>query len=146
MSTHNRTQTQARNALKDTGPSSRETTDTSLEPHEIHDILSSKRRYQTIKQLLENPGTKWQALVEKIAAIEENTTTDDVSPAARNRVRASLSQTHLPTLEDANVITRDGDTIQLGPAADVVTAHMPEVESEQSLLGRVSDHATSLFQ
>jgi hypothetical protein len=87
-----------------------ETTDAggSIDPREVHEILRNTRRRRVIEQLSRRlePITL-RDLAEKIAAIE----TGETPPPrkARDSVYNSLHQTHLPKLDELDVIEYDED-------------------------------------
>lgn len=124
-----------------------QTDSSSLEPHEIHGLLSNQRRYLVIKELAIAGPLDWHDLRDKLAAHEEDCSVDEVGSAARNRVRASLKQTHFDKLEAAGVIQFDGDTVTLGPAASEVTPYIPEANepSEESVVETVTSQLSALF-
>lgn len=142
MSTrHDDVHDNARTALKADAPSSGSS---NLKPHEIHNLLGNERRYQVIKELALEGSMHWHDLRDKLAALEEDCSVDEVQAAARNRVRASLKQTHFDKLEDANIIEFQGDRVMLGDAATEVTPYIPEV-GEPETTSSFTDQLAALF-
>lgn len=92
-----------------------------LRETDIHDVLSNERRRLTLEVLGEAPdAVSTRALSESVASLETGR-----SPAPRDirqSVYVSLQQTHLPKLDDLDVIDYDADTKTVRPgenAADV---------------------------
>ncbi|ELY68752.1 DUF7344 domain-containing protein [Natrinema versiforme] len=81
---------------------------------EIFDLLSNQRRRYTIHYCKQedNPVTLGD-LAEHVAAWELDKEVEAITSAERKRVYTSLQQTHLPTLERADIIKFDDRTIEL---------------------------------
>ncbi|SEO54144.1 hypothetical protein SAMN04487948_103146 [Halogranum amylolyticum] len=100
----------------------------SLERTEIHDILRNDRRRRVIESLCEqDEPLSVRELSETIATAETGE-----RPAPRNvrqSVYVSLHQTHLPKLEELDVVGYDDETkeITLAAAVDDVTVYMEVV-------------------
>ncbi len=93
-------------------------TESQLTQAELFDVFSNARRRQTVQYLKQQGGSCDLApLVERVAAWENETTPDDVTRTQRRRVYISLYQTHLPMLEDHNIVDWNPDehTIELLP-------------------------------
>ncbi|WP_090506440.1 DUF7344 domain-containing protein [Natronorubrum sediminis] len=88
---------------------------------EIFDLLSNQRRRYTIHYCKrENEPVTIGDLAEHVAAWELDKEVTELTSAERKRVYTSLQQTHLPTLERADVIEFDDRTIELtDEAADL---------------------------
>lgn len=99
--------------------------DARIEECEIHDILRNERRKRVIQELQSNSrAMTLNELVERIAEMETGE-----SPPPRNirkSVYSSLHQSHLPKLDDADVVHYDerGKTVSLGPKAGDLTPYM----------------------
>lgn len=92
-----------------------------LEPSEIHNVLWNDRRRHTLKHLRDSDGViSVDTLAEHIAAIE---TGEEPPPRnVRKSVYVSLHQTHLPKLDELNIIDydqRDQEIELLDRAAEV---------------------------
>jgi len=76
---------------------------------DIFDLLSSTRRRYAIYYLQQTPDgvATLDDLTEKVAAWETDTAADDVPEDFGQRVRTSLHHTHLPRLDDANIVDYD---------------------------------------
>lgn len=97
----------------------------SIDPQEVHEILRNSRRRQVIKQLSSRLGpVTLRELSERIAAEE----TGETPPPrkVRDSVYNSLHQTHLPKLDEMDVIVYDKDrkTIRLRERAKQVNRYM----------------------
>jgi hypothetical protein len=83
-------------------------------------VLQNERRRLALYQLrnAEEP-LRTGDLAEEVAAIENDTTPEQLSHSERKRVYISLYQVHLPTLDEAGVIAYDSDrgTIETLPTA-----------------------------
>lgn len=96
-----------------------------LEEVAIHGVLSNRRRRMTIEILREAGGSVTaRDLSERIAALE----TGQRPPPrnARQSAYVSLLQTHLPKLDDLDIVDYDdgAKTVALGSAADQVSTFM----------------------
>lgn len=94
---------------------------------EIHDLLSNDRRRHVIEELTDEVGiVTLRGLAERIARTEVG------GDPPRNRVRSmynSLHQTHLPRLDDLDVVAYDSDrkTVRLDDGAQAVHVYMEVV-------------------
>ena len=76
--------------------------------NEVFEVLKNARRRAVLRYLLyEEPEAEFRDLVEYVAARENETSPDGVSPAERNRVRTALYQHHLDKLADTGFIEYD---------------------------------------
>jgi hypothetical protein len=95
---------------------------------EIHDILRNDRRRRVLEHLQESVGTvTLRELAERIAAHESG---ESPPPRQlRESVYNSLHQTHLPKLDDENVVEYDKHrkTVSLQPGARDVNVYMEVV-------------------
>jgi hypothetical protein len=104
------------------------TTSETLEAGQIHDILRNDRRRLAIKCLRENDGQLTvRDLSEDVAARE---TGENPAPRDKRRsVYVSLHQTHLPKLDDLDIVRYDTDTkeVKLRERATEITTYMEVV-------------------
>ena len=83
---------------------------TDLSKDELFRILSSSRRRYIIYFLHEEGApVSLNDLATRIAAEENDRPVEEVTDSERQRVYISLYQTHLPKLEEADIITYDED-------------------------------------
>lgn len=90
--------------------------DVDIAEHEVHDILRNERRRRVLEYLIQSVGkVSLRQLAEEIAA--EETGRSPPPKQARWSVYNSLNQTHLPMLDDRDIIDYDRDrkTIELRP-------------------------------
>ncbi len=85
----------------------------------IFTLLKNPRRRAIIRLLsdLEDEVTISE-LVEQLAAAEENVDRSDLSDAARKRVYVSCYQTHLPKLEEYDVLSVEDDQNVVTPSKE----------------------------
>jgi DNA-binding transcriptional ArsR family regulator len=104
MSLSRRVFPQATGVTRDT------TSMTTRSKDELFQILSNSRRRHIIYYLSEE-GTELslKELATKIAAVEADVPESTITSEERQRVYISLYQTHLPKLEEANIVTYDED-------------------------------------
>jgi len=91
------------------------------------DILSNHRRRYLLHYLeCHNGSTDIGELARRIAAWENNISTEEVRYEERKRVYTSLQQVHLPRMDKMGVVEFDDQSgnVQLGPAADEVDVYM----------------------
>lgn len=86
---------------------------------ELYHVLSAPRRCYVIQIFIESDedSLRVRDLARKIAATEEDVPTDCATGEPYRNVYNALSQTHLPTLSDADVVSYDSDrqTVTAGP-------------------------------
>ncbi|WP_255171692.1 DUF7344 domain-containing protein [Natrononativus amylolyticus] len=102
-------------------------TDTDLSQAELFDVFSNARRRYTVQYLKRQNGSCDLApLVEQVAAWENETAPDQVTRAQRRRVYISLYQTHLPMLEDHEIVEwdADGHSIELLPTEETFDPYL----------------------
>ncbi|MDZ7729844.1 MAG: hypothetical protein U5K37_00760 [Natrialbaceae archaeon] len=79
--------------------------DIDLTQAELFDVFSNARRRQAVRYLKEQNGScDLEPLVENVAAWENAVNPEEVTRTQRRRVYISLYQTHLPMLEDSDII------------------------------------------
>jgi len=86
----------------------------------IFSMLSNQRRRYVLYYLNQYPGTvSLRDLAERIAAWENDVAVADLDYKQRKRVYTSLHQTHLPKLDEAEIVEydRDDGTITLADGA-----------------------------
>ena len=103
----------------------RSTTDDSSRRGEIFDLLSNRRRRYAI-HYCKRVGEPVQLgeLAEQVAAWELDKEIQELSSAERKRVYTALQQTHLPTLERADVIEFENHTIELTDEAAALEVYL----------------------
>ena len=99
-----------------------------LSQDEVFELLSSSRRRFLLSYLEEEHEETLVDIAVAMAAAEEGIDPEDVDREARKRTYVSLYQTHVPRLDEADVIDYDPDTgnVTLTPAADEM---LPYLES-----------------
>jgi DNA-binding transcriptional ArsR family regulator len=76
----------------------------------VFEILSNPRRRMVLYYLRQYGGSATvQELAGEIAALENDSSVDELTKAQRKRVYVSLYQTHLPKLEETDIIEYDDD-------------------------------------
>lgn len=102
----------------------RQITDSELDT--IFHLLSSSRRRSVLVHLDTFGPLEFDELQRLVAEDEFGIPWEEIENSRRHTIYVSLHQTHLPTLDDAGVITRDANgEIMLGDA-DRILAHLPE--------------------
>jgi DNA-binding transcriptional ArsR family regulator len=99
----------------------------------VFEVLSSTRRRQVLS-LLKNEGPmELTELAEHVAARENDTTVENLTKQQRKRVYVSLYQTHVPKLEDADLVEYDQDSgiVQLKARAAAVDRYLGEEDRFQ---------------
>jgi DNA-binding transcriptional ArsR family regulator len=77
----------------------------------IFSILSNQRRRCVLYYLHDNRGSvSLRELAERIAAWENGVPVDELEYKQRKRVYTSLHQTHLPKLDEADIVAYDRDS------------------------------------
>jgi hypothetical protein len=69
-------------------------------------MVSASRRRETIKIIQQNGEMDLTDLAERIGAGEENGTIGDLPTKQQKRVYVSIYQTHVPRLEDQDIVQR----------------------------------------
>lgn len=99
----------------------------SLSQDVVFDILSSaRRRYVLYLLRTEDAPVELTELAEDVAAWENDTTVEELTKQQRKRVYVSLYQTHVPKLEDANLVAYDSDSgeVELTEAASDIDQYL----------------------
>lgn len=91
--------------------SAKEESTIDLARDEIFHVLSNERRRYALRYLEqhENRQVQFRELVDYITARENDVSVAEIDYKQRKRVYSSLRQTHLPTLQDYNLIEYDQD-------------------------------------
>ncbi|TYL38347.1 hypothetical protein CV102_11060 [Natronococcus pandeyae] len=98
---------------------------------EIFDLLSNHRRRYAIHYCKrEDRPVELGELAEHVAAWELDKDVEGVTSTERKRVYTSLQQTHLPTLEKANMIDFDERTIELTEEATELDVYLDVVPAD----------------
>ncbi len=98
---------------------------------EIFDLLSNQRRRYAIHYCKrEDEPVTLGDLAEHVAAWELDKEIEEITSAERKRVYTSLQQTHLPTLERADVIEFDDRTIELTDEAAQLDVYLDIVPGD----------------
>ncbi|WP_254762200.1 DUF7344 domain-containing protein [Natrinema marinum] len=98
---------------------------------EIFDLLSNHRRRYAIHYCKrEDEPVTLGTLAEHVAAWELDKEVDEITSAERKRVYTSLQQTHLPTLEQADMIKFDDRTIELTDEASELDVYLDVVPED----------------
>ncbi len=98
---------------------------------EIFDLLSNQRRRYTIHYCKrEGEAVTLGDLAEHVAAWELDKEVEAITSAERKRVYTSLQQTHLPTLERADMIEFDDRTIELTDEAAELDVYLDIVPGD----------------
>lgn len=103
-----------------------------LSEDEIFDILCNRRRRQALHYLLqkETPLTV-RELSRQIAAWENDIEPEHVSSDQRRRVYVALHQTHLPAMDDANVLDYESGDIELTEHAEDLQVYLDIVHDDE---------------
>lgn len=105
-----------------------------LSQDEAYDLLSNARRRFVISYLRSQDGpVALNELSQRLAAQENDTPVDELTDQQIKRIYVSLYQTHLPKLEEAELIEydRDRSVLELREAADRLDEYLPTEESEE---------------
>nr|WP_238717353.1 hypothetical protein [Natronorubrum halophilum] len=98
---------------------------------EIFELLSNhRRRYAVHYCKLEDEPVTLGDLAEHVAAWELDKEVQELTSAERKRVYTSLQQTHLPTLERADMIEFDDRTIALTDRATELDVYLDVVPGD----------------
>lgn len=87
-----------------------DTEPTKLPQDTAFDLLSNGRRRLLLQRLRGTDGVELGELATELAAIENDISADELSAQQRKRTYVSLYQTHVPKLEDADVVTFDPES------------------------------------
>ena len=100
----------------------------------VFDILSNSRRRLILSRLEEVGGESTTSdLAEYIAAIENDKPQSELTSQERKRVYVGIYQTHLPKMDDADVVdVDDRGAVTLGPNAEAVYQFLETSDDEDS--------------
>lgn len=105
-----------------------------LSQDEVFEVLKSPRRRYALYYLRREGGeSDLSDLTEQVAAWENETTTSALTTEQRKRVYISLYQTHLPKLDEANIVEydRDAGVVRLGDRASDLNLYLGDVSREE---------------
>jgi len=92
-----------------------------LPEDQLFHLLQNGRRRAVLRVLRER-GTliEMRALADRVAALKNDTSVEELSQEERQRVSISLYQSHLPKLDDAGVVDydREAETVERTPIAE----------------------------
>jgi len=118
-------QQHARKALSSSGTQTPKSTDSEW-LDEVFQLLGNSRRRAAIKLILEHENIGRTELVDRVSEIEYGQAIEDISSDERHTIHVSLTQTHLPRLEENGIIERTGSRVMVGPRADAVAKRIGE--------------------
>lgn len=98
-----------------------------LSPDEVFEILSNHRRRMVLYYLRHHGDSATvNELADEIAAMENEVSVEEITSQQRKRVYVSLYQTHLPKMDDSNVLEYDKDdgTVNLGPESATIDRYL----------------------
>ena len=98
-----------------------------LTPDEIFEVLSNHRRRMVLYYLRQHGGSSTvNELADQIASMENEVPPEDLTSQQRKRVYVSLYQTHLPKLDDMNIINYDVEagTVELTNQSTEMDAYL----------------------
>ncbi|MDS0276795.1 hypothetical protein NDI85_03245 [Halomicroarcula sp. S1AR25-4] len=92
----------------------------------IFDVLRNDRRRAALRVLQPDTAVTVRLLAEQVAAWENDTTPDALREQQRKRVYVSLHQSHLPKMDDLDIVEfdREAATVSLGSAGDDVLRYV----------------------
>lgn len=105
-----------------------------LTQDEVFEVLKSPRRRYALYYLRREGGqAELSDLTEQVAAWENETTPAALSTEQRKRVYISLYQTHLPKLDEANIVDydRDDGVVRLGDRATDLDIYLGDVSRDE---------------
>ncbi|WP_247731532.1 DUF7344 domain-containing protein [Halovivax limisalsi] len=81
-----------------------------LSKGEVFEVLRNQRRRYVLQYLKQDDRpVELGDLAQQVAAWEYETTLEDVTPEQRKRVYTTLQQTHLPKMDEAEILSFDSD-------------------------------------
>lgn len=104
-----------------------------LSQDEAYDLLSNSRRRFVLSYLRSKDGAvPLNELSQRLAAQENDAPVDELTDQQIKRIYVSLYQTHLPKLEEAELIEydREHSVLELREAAHRLDDYLPTEESE----------------
>lgn len=105
-----------------------------LSQDEVFEVLKSPRRRYALYYLRQEGGeTELSDLTEQVAAWENETTPTALTTEQRKRVYISLYQTHLPKLDEGNIVDYDRDEgiVRLGSRASDLDIYLGDMSREE---------------
>lgn len=102
---------------------------------EVFDAVKNLRRRYVLYYLQRYGGpVELGVLAEQIAAWENDTTVEEVSPNQRKSVYSALHQTHLPKLQAAGVLNYDADRSVVRPTETAASLDMKLASDPQTAI------------
>lgn len=96
-----------------------------LDTEALFDVLSNPRRRAVVETVdMADKSVSMSELVDEVAKREYDTTINNISSTERNRVYTSIYQTHLPRLDEADVINYNEDTKEITASDHTSMAQM----------------------
>ncbi|WP_224268644.1 DUF7344 domain-containing protein [Haloprofundus salinisoli] len=105
----------------------------SLAETDIYGVLKNERRQHVVERLADRAETQSvRALSEHIAAIETDSNTPPRN--VRHSVYVSLCQTHIPKLDDLDIVDYDADAKDVAPGrhTQTVAAYLMDTPTDRS--------------
>lgn len=81
----------------------------------VYHILQNERRRMTLQHLFTTGRTDIGAIADDVAVRENDTTLEELPPSQRKRVYIALYQSHLPTLDEHDIVDYDRETNVVTP-------------------------------
>ncbi len=105
-----------------------------LSEQDVFEVLSNQRRRHAVDTLKRNDHDQMELgeLAEEIAAIENDSTVDQISYAERKSVYTALQQSHLPKMDDAGIVefNKNRGTVTPTPALEDVEVYLEVVQGQ----------------
>jgi len=125
-------------ARQDEGVTEAEQEPESLSLDLVFEILKNSRRREVIHYLRDQETDERVSLgelAEHVAAIENDTTTDQLTSSQRKRVYVGLYQCHLPKMDDMGVVdfNQDRGHVSLAPQAECLTEYLDRPTEDASV-------------
>jgi DNA-binding transcriptional ArsR family regulator len=99
--------------------------------NEYFEILKNERRRVAIRMLAELDRVSVSELSEGVAAVEYGKESEELTSDEKKRVYTSMSQVHLPKLEDCGVVSIERDEIEPKGKNDELAQYIRELEGSQ---------------
>ncbi|MFC7226408.1 hypothetical protein N0B31_03255 [Salinirubellus salinus] len=101
------------------------------DPSRTFELLSNHRRRYTWHHCKRvEDAVPLGDLAEQVAAWENGKSVAEITSAERKRVYTSLQQTHLPKLDDADVVQFEDGVVELGERADELEVYVDVVDGD----------------
>jgi len=125
-------------AQQGNGSSEAEQEPESLSLDLVFEILKNSRRREVIHYLRDRESDERVSLgelAEHVAAIENDTTTDQLTSSQRKRVYVGLYQCHLPKMDDMGVVdfNQDRGHVALAPQSECLTEYLDRPTEEEGV-------------